>query len=255
MIRPFQPGDAKAVLGLVRELLPLRVESEASILKLGQESRCWVAEEGTLVGFGRVAGRKLWIGVLPDARGRGVGSALWGRVEEHADEPAECWTDSDVGIAFARARGFDPTGRTIVSTLDVAAAVPGQVAPPDGVRLVSWAQLDVDPGPLEGSHRAAAPDLKARGSFVALVAGRPVSYSLLTADERGLAENEFTATLEEFRGRGLATLCKRASIAWARENGIHTIVAGNAETNAAMLDVNRKLGFRPDHVRTELARR
>lgn len=256
MIRPFQPGDAQAVLALVREVVPLRVESEASILRLAQEARCWVAEEDdAVVGFGRVLGRKLWIGVLPSARGRGVGHGLWGRVEEHADEPAECWSDSEPGIAFARARGFVPTGQTIVSVLDVAAAEVGTVQPPAGVELVSWAELEADPGELEGAHRAEAPDLRAEGSFVALVEGHPASHCLLTADERGLGENEFTATAETFRGRGLATLCKRASVAWAREHGIHTIVAGNAQGNEAMLAVNRKLGFRPDHVRTELARR
>jgi GNAT superfamily N-acetyltransferase len=245
------------VLVLVRQLLPLRVESEASILRLARESRCWVADAGggELVGFGRVGGRNLWIGVLPPARARGVGSALWARVEEHADEPAVCWTDNDDGAAFARVRGFSPTGRTIVSVLEPASADVAGTEPPEGVHLVRWAQLDVDPSELEGSERAEAPDLRGEGSFVALLDGRPVSFSLLTADERGLAESEFTATLEEFRGRGLAALCKRASIGWARENGIHTIVAGNADTNAAMLAVNRKLGFRPDHVRTQLTRR
>ncbi|MBA2463075.1 MAG: GNAT family N-acetyltransferase [Actinobacteria bacterium] len=184
-----------------------------------------------------------------------MGAALWGRVEEHADEPAVCWTDNDEGVAFARARGFSPTGRTLVSVLDVASADPSSPSPPEGVELVSWAELDADPSALEGSDRAAAPDLRPDGSFVALVEGAPVAYSLLTADERGLGENEFTATLEAFRARGLATLCKRASIAWASGHGIHTIVTGNAETNAAMLAVNRKLGYRPDHVRTELTRR
>jgi GNAT superfamily N-acetyltransferase len=255
MIRPFQPADAPAVLALVRELVPLRVESEASILKLAHDARCWVADEdGGVVGYGRVSGRRLWIGVLPSARGRGVGAGLWGRVEEHAEEPATTWTDSDPGIAFAQARGFSPSGRTIVSVLDVAEART-EVSPPEGVRLVSWAELDADPSALEGSHRADAPNLRPEGSFVALVDGRPVSYTLLTADERGVGESEFTATLEEFRGRGLATLCKRASAAWARENGVHTIATGNADTNEPMLAVNRKVGFRPDHVRTELARR
>ena len=254
-VRPFQPSDAGAVLALVREVLPLRVESEASILRLAKEARCWLADDGGIVGFGRVSGRKLWIGVLPSARGRGAGSALWGRVEEHAEEPAVCWTDNDDGIAFARARGFSPSGRTIVSVLDVASADAGIIEPSEGVRLVPWAELEADASELEGSERAEAPDLRAEGSFVAVVDGRPVSYSLLTADDRGIGENEFTATVETFRGRGLATLCKRASIAWAREHGIHTIVAGNDDANEAMLALNRKLGFRPDHVRTQLTRR
>jgi GNAT superfamily N-acetyltransferase len=255
VIRPFQPADAEAVLSLVRELVPLRVESTASILALARESRCWVAEDGEIVGFGRVRGRKLWLGVRQSARGRGIGGALWGRVEEHAHEPAVCWTDSEAGVAFAQARGFSPTGRTLVLVLDVAAADPGSLAAPEGVELVPWSLLEADPSPLEGSHRAAAPDLQAEGSFVALADGAPVSHSLLRADERGLGENEFTATVEAWRGRGLATLCKRASIAWAAVNGIHTIAAGNDESNVPMLAVNTKLGFRPDHTRTTLTRR
>jgi len=243
------------VLALIRELLPLRVESEASVLKVGASSRCWVAEEGDgIVGFGRVQARRLWLGVSRAARGRGIGAALWARVEDHADEPAVCWTDDAAGIAFAEARGFRPTATRIVSVLDLAAVDPPEPSPPVGIRLVSWPVLDVSPVELEAVGRADSPDLAPEGSFVAVAGGRPVAYTLLTTDEHRLAENEFTATLPDFRGRGLATLCKLASIRWAKANGIHTIVAGNDAGNEPMLAINRKLGYRAHHERTELAR-
>lgn len=243
------------VLALIRELLPLRVESEASVLKVGATARCWVAEDGDrIVGFGRVQGRRLWLGVAPAARGRGIGAALWARVEEHADEPALCWTDDAAGIAFAETRGFRPTATRIISVLDLAAVDPAEPSPPAGVRLVPWPELDASPEELEAVGRADSPDLAPEGSFVAVADGRPVAYALLTSDEHGLAENEFTATLPDFRGRGLATLCKLASIRWAKENGIHMIVAGNDGGNEPMLAINQKLGYRAHHERTELAR-
>ena len=122
------------------------------------------------------------------------------------------------------------------------------------VRLLPWAELDAAPVELEAVERSASPDLASDGSFVALANGRPVAYTLLTMDERGFADNEFTATLPEFRGRGLATLCKLASIRWATENGTHTIVTANDSGNQPMLAINRKLGYRVQHARTELTR-
>jgi GNAT superfamily N-acetyltransferase len=255
VIRAFRAEDAEGVLALTRVNLPLRVESAASILRMGAEARCWVADDGEIVGFARVRDRKLWIGVVPRARGSGIGAALWGRVEAHADEPAVCWTETEAGIAFAQSRGFTPSGRTIVSVLEIGAAAPDEASPPDGVELLPWSKLEADPSELEAVGRAESPDLRPEGSFVALVDGRPVAYSLLTTDERGLGESEYTATLPAFRRRGLATLCKHASVAWAARNRVQRIVAGNDESNEPMLAINAKLGFLADRVRTTLTRR
>lgn len=254
-IRPFQPEDAAAVLALLRELLPLRVESEASVRRLATAARCWVAEDGAeVVGFGRVQERRLWIGVLAAARNDGVGSALWARVEEHAHEPAVCWADDESGIAFAEARGFSRGARRLISVLDPTATAVPELPERDDVRLVPWSQLDELPTGLEGLERAESPDLAADGSFVAFLDGRPAAFALLTADEHGVAENEFTATLPELRGRGLATLCKLAAIRWARENAIHTVVAGNDAGNAPMLAINERLGYVLRHERIEFTR-
>lgn len=57
--------------------------------------------------------------------------------------------------------------------------------------------------------------------------GRVVSLSWLLVDHvRRRAENEWTATLPQLRGRGLARLAKLASIRWAAEHDIAEILTG-----------------------------
>ena len=65
------------------------------------------------------------------------------------------------------------------------------------------------------------PTITLDGSFGAIVDGRLVSFTLLAANvERGRAFTEYTATLAEYRNRGLAEQVKRASLRWAAANGI-----------------------------------
>jgi RimJ/RimL family protein N-acetyltransferase len=55
----------------------------------------------------------------------------------------------------------------------------------------------------------------------------------------------FTGTLRAYRGRGLARAAKLATTQWAAANGVRQIVTDNDETNAAMLAINRSLGYQP----------
>ena len=64
----------------------------------------------------------------------------------------------------------------------------------------------------------------------------------------------FTGTLPQFRGRGLALAAKIATMRWAAVNGITEIVANNDDTNAGMLAVNRRLGYRPVARRVEYSK-
>ena len=48
----------------------------------------------------------------------------------------------------------------------------------------------------------------------------------------------------DWRGRGVAGALKSAQIAWARQAGIRRLVTSNDAPNAAMLAVNRRLGYR-----------
>jgi RimJ/RimL family protein N-acetyltransferase len=100
------------------------------------------------------------------------------------------------------------------------------------------------------------PDLDHDGSFYALVGDRPAAYTLVSVDRRrGVAWNEMTGTAPAFRRRGLARLVKLASIRWAAETGIHSFSTSNDSENAAMLALNRELGYRPLVDGIELAKR
>jgi RimJ/RimL family protein N-acetyltransferase len=91
-----------------------------------------------------------------------------------------------------------------------------------------------------------SPDLSHAGSSIVVRDGKPVALALLAVDEvarRG--RNEETGTARAHRRRGLATLAKLATTAWARDNGVDEIVTDNAEANEGMLAINEQLGYRP----------
>jgi RimJ/RimL family protein N-acetyltransferase len=54
-----------------------------------------------------------------------------------------------------------------------------------------------------------------------------------------------TAVDRAWRGRGLATTMKLATIAWAIEHGLTALETGNDEANAPMRAVNARLGYQP----------
>jgi RimJ/RimL family protein N-acetyltransferase len=63
--------------------------------------------------------------------------------------------------------------------------------------------------------------------------------------ERGPAMNGGTGVRREFRGRGLGLLMKQYSLAAASDAGIVRVFTQNDETNAPMLAINERLGYRP----------
>jgi mycothiol synthase len=90
------------------------------------------------------------------------------------------------------------------------------------------------------------PDLSDEGSFVALEGERAVSLAFLAIDPaRSLGYNQMTATLPEFRRRGLALAVKLAAARWAQANGLERILTENDANNVGMLAINRRLGYRP----------
>ena len=240
----------------------------------------WVAEaDGRVVGRGeclrnffssRSRSALAGVSVRESHRRRGVGHELYERVLAHAHElEAESllttFVESPVGIAFASGLGFEHVRAETLSTLDPATV---QLPIPDEVELRPV--RDVDPRLVHAVDLEATldtpqteqvdhipydewvqfvleqPVFTADGSFCAIVDGVAAAVSLFCVDpETGRGLNMFTGTLRAYRGRGLALAVKIATTRWAAEHGVRQIVTTNDETNAPMLAVNRRLGYRP----------
>jgi GNAT superfamily N-acetyltransferase len=284
-IRGLETRDLASLTELVRELLPTMVVSERGLDHMRKSTAWWVAEEqGEIVATAR-AGRfgRCWVGVRPGARGRGLGAAMAELVEErlrdsgHAEGVA--WTDDDEGARFAERHGFNEVRRKPVSVLRLDGAELPALDVPADVRLVPLVELadrlrelhEVamaahadDPADARDSEQSfedwlrddlGVPDLDYRGSTVAVVGDRLAALAFVAWDGAARAENEFTGTHPDFRGRGLATLVKLSTLHWARAHGIMEIWTGNDSENAPMLAINAKLGYAPaaarrKHVKT-----
>jgi GNAT superfamily N-acetyltransferase len=220
---------------------------------------------------------RFWIGVLPEHRGHRIGGELYAVVDGYLrDERAwrlRSWVDGDpAGERFLRRRGYERSGADRVSALDLRTVDFSSVprSGPEGVRVVPLREVrdraqelfeicaagerDM-PGDepetelsLEDWRREEFdhPLLSKEGSFVALADDRPVSLAFLTVDpERRLAYNQMTATLPQYRRRGLAFLVKLAAARWSASTGIERLLTENDVENAGMLAINNRLGYQP----------
>lgn len=232
---------------------------------------------------------RFWIGVRPDRRRRGIGAALYNEAERHARElgiqrlTVEV-DDDPAGRRFVEARGFEPISAEIVSSLDPQSADLGELdglvasAESAGLRLVTLREIAGRPDEVAAFYDAAGawapgvspmtpeelwrliferPDLSWDGSFVMVdERGQLVSLASLVVDDVfSRAENDWTATLPDLRGRRHALLVKLATIRWARDAGIREIVTANDDKNTPMLTLNERLGYRRLYAQVELARK
>jgi GNAT superfamily N-acetyltransferase len=81
--------------------------------------------------------------------------------------------------------------------------------------------------------------------FVVIDNDQWAGLTILQVRSKENAYNFFTGVVPQARGRGFARSLKLAAIAEARSRGIATITTDNSSTNAAMLAVNRRLGYVP----------
>ena len=174
-------------------------------------------------------------------------------------------TDEAASRSFATAHGFRHTRTIRISgvdprTIEPANAPPGvelralgELDPRTVFELDAEAMLDI-PGEvaidassfeqwLEDFWRH--PDMDLDASVAALVDDKPVAFSLLRVGSGGQAVNDMTGTLRDYRGRGFASLVKRATLVNAARRGVALVSTDNHETNGPMLRVNEKLGYRP----------
>lgn len=216
--------------------------------------------------------------VLPEHRGRGVGTRIYRELSQHARALGResMWgrvrEDDEDSRRFARNRGFREAGREYEVVLDTAEAdLSGE--PPAGIELVSLAdrpelanavhRLDSEvaadvPRPEGDDFEPSSfgrwredylggPGAVPSALIVALADGEIVGFTGLR--RRGAvsptAENMLTAVRRPWRRRGVATALKREQIRRAREAGIEHIYTSNDETNVGMRGVNARLGYRP----------
>ena len=211
--------------------------------------------------------------VVPDCRGRGIGSALLAEIgalaqavnrNELQGEARE--SDADAR-AYLERRGYRVVGGEKAVALDLGAIDAPVPAPPAGIRIVSRAErpdlvealYDVgaeavedipgEPGrPTYEQWRAIEIDRPTREPelfFIALAGEQPVGYA--TMDNYGAdAYHGLTGVLRNWRGRGVATALKHAQIAKAKNVGFRRLVTASEERNAPMRNLNEKLGYCPE---------
>jgi mycothiol synthase len=233
-----------------------------------------VAElDGEIVGAGLVAksgvqGRGFVMPrVHPDARRRGVGSALLRELAHHVAalgfDIAGSWVEDNGSKAFAERFGFEEIDRELEQVLKLPAELPD--APlPAGVEVVTIAErpeLLREAYPLAAAEGYAELALDGdvvielddwlkdeatlpQGSFVALKDGRIVGYSgLMKHGNPGVAEDGLTVVTRDWRRRGLALALKRLELEWAAENGITEVLTWTQRDNESMRTVNERLGY------------
>lgn len=237
------------------------------------------APAGAAAGFHDDTVKALRLGVMDLAvtrehRRRGIGEALLERVlrwARRADLDAlATWTlEADAAtVGFLSRRDFAPGMRDQKLALDVAAAPELPVDPPPGIALVTLAERpDLEEGAFAVA-REAWPDIPAPEPMIpesfarwreleighpgtspervtlALAGGVVVGYGILVDGSRpGSQYSEITGVLRAWRGRGVGSAIKRSQLAWAKSSGVSTLITDNDTGNAAMLAINRRLGY------------
>jgi GNAT superfamily N-acetyltransferase len=253
----------------------------------------WAGEVGgTLVAWGaagltwestRVDDGYASLVVHPEHRRHGLGGAIWRLLEAHlesldAARVSVTGQDEPDAHRFAKARGFRETFRIRTSRLDLATLPPAPELP-EGIEVRPFSAYADDPRPVYELDLVLAQDIPLdqpigevgwdewmerywrhpmvdhERSLVLLVEGVPASFTLVASSaETGRVNTGMTGTLREYRGRGLAELVKRHSLARCASAGLTAAFTENDETNAPMLAVNERLGYRPSSTRITFSR-
>jgi GNAT superfamily N-acetyltransferase len=220
--------------------------------------------------------------VLPDHQRRGTGTRLLtsglGHLAGIGVHTVRAFSpDGPAQRAVAARFGFVEVQASSTSALDPRTVEPLPV--PEGVTLRSFGEIE-DPRPLyeldlevsrdvPGDEDFAAMTLEQwstrfwhtvvaddEASLAAYVDGDLAALTMLRVDRPSRrAQNNLTGTRRAYRGRGLARLLKTHSLHRAARAGAIIAFTVNDESNAAMLAVNRELGYRHSSRRIDWERR
>ena len=271
--RPGGLADAEGWAEVVAEASPYLVQDSTSETHEMQHdppgARRWVVEDaGRVVALARLVEyddeghASLRLMVRPTHRRRGHARTLLEVALDHLTRPVvhSIVEDDDESRAAAQRLGFELTRTFHMSALD-----PREVpAPPADDRVHPLAAFDErelwaahnsvvvdDPSGLslqvtfeEWLEDWHDPRCRPELSTGIVEDGRLVAFSRLGAAGTR-AWSDMTGTLPGHRGHGLGLLAKQHTLAKAAQAGIERCFAGNDGDNAAMLAVNRRLGYRP----------
>jgi GNAT superfamily N-acetyltransferase len=254
--------------------VPERAHSVFRVATLGD--RVVGLLEAGLEFFGSGELARFGVRVDPGFRRRGIGTELHEQGLAHIrslgrSRAVTMFVETDEAVSFATARGWREVRAEVFASLDPRTVME---RPDSSTQLEPVGELD--PREVHAVDEEATRDMPSfeaieaipfddwralawdnplftrEGSFGAIVDGRVVALSLIFADAgTARAFSIFTGTLRPYRGRGLARAVKLATVHWAAVNGITQLVTTNDETNAPMLAVNRRLGYRPAGRRVE----
>jgi mycothiol synthase len=228
----------------------------------GRVAGSGVADRSDLGGQGFLSPR-----VLPEARRRGVGTALLrelaGHLERLGYDRAGTILDDPGSLAFAERFGFREVDRDVEQVRTVGDEPWPE--PPPGIEVVSLAER---PELFERAYHELALEafrdfaldrpieislddwrrewqVWPEASFFALADGELVGMAGLVRDDDQpqRAENSLSAVRRDWRRHGIASLLKRTVLAWAADNGLRELYTWTQNGNAAMRAVNESLGY------------
>ena len=209
--------------------------------------------------------------VHPEARGQGVGTAVYEEVSRRARALDKTELDAgapesdEASLRFLRRRGFREISRSQQASLELADAAvsPGAA---DGFELVTLAERPELASGAYAVAREAIPDVPVAEPLVigseedwrrdelehalpelslfALADGTVVGYTTLGGYGDGIGLHLMTGVARAWRGRGVARALKVAQIDAARRAGLTRLVAYNDAANAPMQRLNVALGYR-----------
>ncbi|MCP4547444.1 MAG: GNAT family N-acetyltransferase [bacterium] len=298
-IRPFTDADYEAMARVHNSAYPDYPETAADWRrwnKLKESKINWgyfVAEkDGEIVGMANYSNsswayhpRKfvMLVAVQPEARGDGIGAALYDKILAAVAEHdavlvrSEVREDMEFERKWTTERGFVVDQREQESILKFEKFDPSQYGADlkrveeQGIRIVSYADLANDPDRNRRYHDMdmeiaadvpnpdgftpaeydvwckrmfESPNFLPELNLIAVDGDRYIGISNFWRTEtEGRAETGLTGIRREYRKRGLATALKIKALTAAKEAGYDHTMTWNEEHNKGMLGINLRLGF------------
>ena len=280
-IRAANESDGAAIQALYDDLMPWPIPKAKHAVN-EQHVRVAEAQDGSVVGFRVLTkGGFVWVAVASDQRRRGVGSRLMEDMLQQAAELGLSDLTSQVdernaaGNAFCERFAFKPFLHAVNLALDVrdwdetALIRMLDQAQAGGIAFTTYAELgDTDANrqrlyelnktlnatiprdqpqpftPFESyvKGRITNPTMPHEGIFIALDGDQWVGMTQVALEE-GVAFNQMTGVLPNYRGRDIAQTLKLLLIRFVAQNDRPILRTFNDVTNPAMIAVNEKAGF------------